>query len=137
MVMDKLLMNTARTANGYSCSCDLLPGWIVASEGDFETFKKEVQESIDFYVACAKEDGNPYPAVLDGEYELVYKFDVQSLLQFFQGIFSFSALQTITGINQKQLAHYAAGRSKPRPQQAQKIADGLHRLAQEMMAVTV
>ena len=137
MVMDKLLMNTARTANGYSCSCDLLPGWIVASEGDFETFKKEVQESINFYVACAKEDGNPYPAVLDEEYELIYKFDVQSLLQFFQGIFSFSALQTITGINQKQLAHYAAGRSKPRPQQAQKIADGLHRLAQEMMAVTV
>ena len=135
--MDKLLMNTARTANGYSCSCDLLPGWIVASEGDFETFKKEVQESINFYVACAKEDGNPYPVVLDGEYELIYKFDVQSLLQFFQGIFSFSALQTITGINQKQLAHYAAGRSKPRPQQAQKIADGLHRLAQEMMAVTV
>lgn len=37
----------------------------------------EILESIDFYVACAKE---------------------------------FSALQTITGINQKQLAHYAAGR---------------------------
>lgn len=135
--MDKLFINTARTENGYSCSCDLLPGWIVASEGDFETFKKDVQESIDFYVACAKEDHESYPAVLDGNYDLVFKFDVQSLLQFFQGIFSFSALQTITGINQKQLAHYAAGRSKPRPQQAKKIADGLHRLATEMMAVTV
>lgn len=135
--MDKLLINTARTENGYSGSCDLLPGWIVASEGDFDTFQKEVQESIDFYVACAKEDHESYPAVLDGNYDLVFKFDVQSLLQFFQGIFSFSALQTITGINQKQLAHYAAGRSKPRPQQAKKIADGLHRLATEMMAVTV
>lgn len=135
--MDKLLINTARTENGYSGSCDLLPGWIVASEGDFGTFQKEVQESIDFYVACAKEDHESYPAVLDGNYDLVFKFDVQSLLQFFQGIFSFSALQTITGINQKQLAHYAAGRSKPRPQQAKKIADGLHRLATEMMAVTV
>lgn len=135
--MDKLLINTARTENGYSGSCDLLPGWIVASEGNFETFQKEVQESIDFYVACAKEDHESYPAVLDGYYDLVFKFDVQSLLQFFQGVFSFSALQTITGINQKQLAHYAAGRSKPRPQQAKKIADGLHRLAQEMMAVTV
>lgn len=137
MDMEKLIMNTARTENGYSCSCDLLPGWVVASDGDFNTFKKEVQESIDFYVACAKEDGDVYPAVLDGEYELVFKFDVQSLLQFYQGIFSFSALQTITGINQKQLAHYAAGRSKPRPQQAQKIAEGLHRLAEEMMTVTV
>ena len=103
---------------------------------DFDTFKKEVQDSIDFYVACAKEDGDAYPEVLDGDYELVFKFDVQSLLQFYQGIFSFSALQTITGINQKQLAHYAAGRSKPRPQQAQKISEGLHRLAEEMMTVT-
>lgn len=135
--MEKLLMNTARTDNGYSCSCDLLPGWIVASSGNFEDFKKEVQESIDFYIECAKEDGDSYPAILDGDYEIVYKFDVQSLLLYYQGIFSFSALQTITGINQKQLAHYAAGRSKPRPLQAKKIADGLHQLAHDMMSVTV
>ena len=64
-------------------------------------------------------------------------FNAQSLLLYYQGIFSFSALQTITGINQKQLAHYAAGRSKPRPQQAEKIANGLHALAKDLMAVTV
>ena len=49
----------------------------------------------------------------------------------------FYSLETITGINQKQLAHYASGISKPRPKQAQKIAQGLHRLAKEMMVVTV
>ena len=70
-------------------------------------------------------------------YEIIYKFDVQSLLLYYQGIFSFSALQTITGINQKQLAHYAAGRSKPRQQQAKKIANGLHNLAKDLMSVTV
>jgi hypothetical protein len=46
-------------------------------------------------------------------------------------------LETITGINQKQLAHYASGISKPRPKQAEKISQGLHKLAKEMMAVTV
>jgi len=40
------------------------------------------------------------------------------------------------GLN-KQLAHYASGISKPRPRQAQKIAQGLQRLAHEMMVVTV
>lgn len=80
-------MDTARTENGYSCACDLLPGWVVACSGDFEQFKKEVEDSIKFYVDCAKEDGDEYPAVFDGEYEIVYKFNVQSLLEFYRGIF--------------------------------------------------
>lgn len=135
--MERIIMNVARTENGYSCTCDLLPGWIVAKSGDFEDFKKYVNESVDFYLECAKEDNVEYPAVFDGEYEIVYKFDVQSLLEYFRGIFSFSALQTITGINQKQLCHYASGVSKPRKEQAKKIADGLHRLAKELESVTV
>lgn len=49
---------------------------------------------------------------------------------------SFSALQTITGINQKQLAHYASGVSKPRQAQADKIAKGLHKLAEELKVIT-
>lgn len=133
----KVIMDTARTENGYSCSCSLIPGWVVAKSGDFDEFKDYVQESVNFYLDCAREDGEKYDAVFDGEYELVYKFDVQSLLEYYRGIFSFSALQTITGINQKQLCHYASGVSKPRPAQAKKIADGLHRLAKELASVTV
>ena len=130
-------MNVARTDTGYCCDCDLLPGWVVAHGGDFDEFKKYVQESIDFYIDCARKDGDAYPAVFDGKYEVVYKFDVASLLEYYRGIFSFSALQTITGINQKQLCHYASGISKPRPKQAAKIADGLHRLAKDLLTVTV
>jgi len=96
-----------------------------------------VQESIDFYVDCAKEDGRNYPSVFDGDYELVFKFDVQSLLEYYRGIFSFAALQAITGINQKQLAHYASGISKPRKNQVYKISNGLRKLAEELMAVSV
>lgn len=135
--MEKVIMNTARTENGYSCACDLLPGWIVAYTGDFDGFRAYVQESLDFYLEGAKEDGEKYPHIFDGPYEIVYKFDVQSLLEYYRGIFSFSALQTITGINQKQLAHYASGISKPRPAQAEKIANGLHNLAKELQVVTV
>lgn len=135
--MEKVVMNAARTENGYSCACDLLPGWVVAYSGSFADFKQYVRESIDFYVEGAREDGIGYPDVFDGEYEIVYKFDVQSLLEYYRGIFSFAALQQITGINQRQLCHYASGRSKPRQQQAQKIADGLHKLADELQSVTV
>ena len=135
--MKQIIMNTGISETGYSCSCDLLPGWLVAGSNDFEQFKKEVKESIDFYIECAKADGEEYPSILDSDYEIIYKFDVRSLLEYYRGIFSFSALQTITGINQKQLAHYASGISKPRPQQARKIANGLHSLASELLTVTV
>lgn len=134
--MKRLKIQTARTENGYSAACNLLPGWVVSQEGDFEEFKNYVQESIDFYIDCAKQDGEPYPEEFKGEYELVYEFDVQSLLEYYRGIFSFSALQTITGINQKQLAHYASGLSRPRKTQIEKISFGLHKLAKEMMEVT-
>ena len=135
--MEQIVMKVSRTATGYCCDCDLLPGWVVSNDGDFDAFKAYVQESIDFYVDCARQDGDEYPSVLDGDYEIVYKFDVASLLEYYRGIFSFSALQTITGINQKQLCHYASGVSKPRPKQAEKIANGLHRLAQDLLTVTV
>jgi predicted RNase H-like HicB family nuclease len=135
--METVIIETARTENGYSGACKLLPGWIVAEGGDFKSFKEYVKESIDFYIECAKKDGIAYPSIFDKEYELIYKFDVQSLLEYYRGIFSFSALQTVTGINQKQLAHYASGVAKPRKSQVEKISAGLHRLADELNSVTV
>ena len=135
--MNKVIIDTARTEKGYSAACSLLPGWVVAYSGDFKGFRYYVQESIDFEIECAKDRGTVYPSVFDGEYELIFKFDVRSLLEYYRGIFSFASLQLITGINQKQLAHYAAGISKPRQTQAEKIANGLHRLADELQMVTV
>ena len=52
--MEKVIMNVARTDTGYCCDCDLLPGWVVAHGSDFDEFKKYVQESIDFYIDCAR-----------------------------------------------------------------------------------
>ena len=130
-------MKTSYTESGFCCMCDLLPGWTVSGSKDFNRFKAYVQESVDFYIDCAKKDGDPYPTVFDDEYEIVYQFDTCGLLNYYKNILPFSGLQHITGINQKQLAHYAAGRSKPRPQQAKKIENGLHAFAEELKTVTV
>lgn len=134
--MQKVVINVARTDKGYSGNCDLLPSWIVATDGDFSQFCDYVRESIDFYIECAKEDGEKYPSVFDKEYELVYLFDVQSILHYLRGIMTFAALERITGIDQKQLAHYAAGRSQPRKEQAVKIGERLHQFASELSSVT-
>ena len=46
-------------------------------------------------------------------------------------------LQHITGVNQRQLWHYAAGRSKPRRNQAEKIITSLNKLGKELTTLTV
>lgn len=71
--MKQVIMDMGITETGFCCACDLLEGWIVTGPHDFEEFKQYVQESIDFYIECAKEDGYPYPSVFDGEYQIVYK----------------------------------------------------------------
>lgn len=135
--MEQVIMKTSYTDTGYCCVCDLLPGWTVSGSKDFNKFKTYVQESINFFIDCAKKDGDEYPSVFDNKYEVKYQFDTCALLNYYQGILSFSGLQTITGINQKQLAHYAAGRSKPRLPQIKKIEEGLHAFANELRTVSV
>jgi predicted RNase H-like HicB family nuclease len=72
---------------------------------------------------------------LEKEYELVYKFDIVSLLSYYKGIFTNSALERITGINQKQIQHYASGHRNPREEQRLKIENALHTLGKELLSV--
>nr|WP_315245125.1 type II toxin-antitoxin system HicB family antitoxin [uncultured Flavobacterium sp.] len=75
------------------------------------------------------------PEELKGEYSLVYKFDTISLLNYYKGIFSNSAFEKMTGINQKQIQHYTSGHRSPRVDQRKKIESALHNLGKELLAV--
>ena len=75
------------------------------------------------------------PAILKEEYEVVFKFDAESFLNFYKKIFTNAALERMTGINQKQFQHYASGLKKPRLAQIKKIESAMHILGKELMAV--
>ena len=68
-------------------------------------------------------------------YKVVYKFDAESILNYYRGIFTNAALERITGINQRQIQHYASGAKRPRPQQLKKIETALHELGEELISV--
>ena len=125
--MEKVIVNVAKTLSGYSASIDIISGWVLGTSGSFDDFKRELQKSIDIFVEWAKEDGDEYPSIFDGEYSFEYKFNIESLLCCYNGILSRAALSRISGINEKQLGHYACGRSRPRQAQKVKIIEGLHR----------
>jgi hypothetical protein len=103
----------------------------VSGGGDtVEEAKHSLMESIELQ----KELDN-WPKSLGKNYTLVFKFDTESLLNYFKGVFTHAAFERITGINQKQLQHYASGHRKPRPVQAKKIEAALHKLGNELIAV--
>lgn len=77
------------------------------------------------------------PEALKGDITIEWVFDTPSLLEYYSGIFSKPALEKLTGINQKQLFHYASGKVKPRPAQRKKISEALHRLGKELLTVNL
>jgi hypothetical protein len=71
------------------------------------------------------------------EFDVVYKFDTQSLLQYYTGVITPAALERLSGIHQKQLWNYLHGRSKPRKQQVEKMEKALHSLVFELMSIAL
>jgi hypothetical protein len=135
--METFKVKVSKTPTGYCASMDALPGWIVGVQGTFADLQKEVKESIEFYIECAKKDDDQYPAALDGDYCLNYTFTIESLLSFYDGIISRAGLSRLTGINERQLGHYICGRSRPRKQQSVKIVNALHLLGNELLSISV
>jgi hypothetical protein len=93
---------------------------------------EEVKKSVLECIEIQKELGN---LQTDEEYNIVYKFDTESLLKHYKGIFTNAAFERITGINQLQISHYATGLKKPRPAQVKKIESALHKLGSELSSI--
>jgi hypothetical protein len=105
---------------------------VVSSNVRFvEETKKSVEESLALYVKYNME----LPDVIQGEYQLEYHFDIPSFLDYYSGIFSKSALERLTGINRKQLFHYASGLRKPSERTVKKLDDAIQRFASELSQV--
>jgi predicted RNase H-like HicB family nuclease len=133
--MNKVTVTVGITENNYSAHVNIGDGIAVATGKTFEELKRQMIEAVEFHLEGMREDGDEIPKEFSGSYELIFYFDIQSLLTHYKGIFTNSALERITGINQRQLQHYASGQSKPRRQQAERIENALHNLGRELLVV--
>ncbi len=97
---------------------------------------QEIKENINEAIGLYLED-NPAPCeTLRGEYELKYKLDAATFINYYSGIFTKAALSRISGINERQLWHYAAGVHKPRRNQLEKIQKGIMSLTSELSSIS-
>jgi len=132
--MEKIISEVYYTGNNYSSHVPILPG-CVSTGHTLEEVQQHMIEAVMDHIELSIEDNDPIPDVFKGEYELVFKLSVEALLNAYSSIFTKAALSRVTGINERQLWHYAAGLKKPRPAQSKRIADGLHKLGKQLIAV--
>ena len=130
--MEKVSVTVEMTDSNYSAYLEKLPG-CVSTGKTFEELKKNISEAVEFHIEGMLEDGEKIPFGLD--YELVYKFDPESLLKHYAGIFTNASFERMTGINQRQIQRYNSGASRPRPAQVRRINQALHGLGRELLAV--
>lgn len=134
--MRKITVVIERAENNFSAYVREVDG-ISATGQSMDEIKTSVIEAIDEYITACNELGLEVPQELQDEYEITFDLDIQSLLMIYEGIFTKSGLEKLTGINQKQLWHYANGISKPRQAQRQKIESALHRLGSELISLSL
>lgn len=130
----RIIINIGASADHFGAYAENCEG-IYAAGDSVEEAKKDVLEVIRLIKETTPAE--ELPEILKGDFEIEWHYDTQSLLKYYQGIFTNAALERLTGINQKQLWNYANGVSKPRPAARQKIESALHNLGHELIALSL
>lgn len=116
---------------------DNVPGSIVVTAKNIIELKREVAETLKFHVEGMLADGDEVPQwLVEGNYEFDYDYlSAAALIKACEPFASLAALSRATGINQRQLSHYANGIRHPRPEQRRRIVEGMHKIGRELLLV--
>ena len=130
--METINIIVEKSADYYDAYAENCEG-VYGAGATAEEAKANVLEGLQLLIASR--DKKELPAILQGEYNVVFQYDIQSFLSYYNKIFTDAALERLTGINQKLLHHYSSGLRKPRLQQRKRIETSLHRLGKELLSV--
>ena len=132
--MEKIIMIIEKSKDffdAYSDNCD----GIYAAGDSVQAVKEDAMRAIEGIKRNLPEDR--WPKQIKGDFEIEWKFDVASFLEYYGDYLSLAGLQRMTGINQKQLSNYLHHRAVPRQKQADRIINGLHSFAREILSITL
>lgn len=121
----------------YSCAWALEGvGAIIATNKTLDGLKAAFAESLREHIAGMIADGEELPQwLVAGDYRIDYALHTSALLREAENYTTMAAISRATGINQKQLSHYASSIKTPRPEQRQRIVDGLHLIGQKFLSL--
>lgn len=110
---------------------------VITVGNDVKEIEKNMKDAVELYLESCQEMNIAPVEVLQGEFTLKFKIDAATFINYYSNIFTKAALSRITGINERQLWHYAAGVHKPRKQQLEKIQKGINALTEELAAINL
>ena len=117
--------------DAYSDNCD----GIYAAGEDVDAVKADTMEAIRLIKKELPEER--WPEQIKGDFEIEWRFDVPSFLEYYGKYLSLAGMERLTGINQKQLSNYLNRRAIPRRKQADRIVSGMHKFAKELLSISL
>lgn len=135
--MEKFEVLISWSGNNYCAgNSTQVEGCIVVTNKTLEGVKADFKSALKFHIEGMLQDGDLVPEWLQrGEYEFEYKLEASALLRSCERFTSIAAIARASGINERQLSHYANGLKIPRPEQRRRIIEGLHKIGKEFLSV--
>ncbi len=111
-------------------------GTVMCTNKTLDGLKIEFAETLKWHIDSMVADGEDVPEWLVNEqYNVVYDLHTSALLREAEKFTTMTALSKETGINVKQLSHYASATKNPRPAQRQRIIEGLHSIGRKFLTL--
>ena len=133
--MKEVMVTVEYAGDNLSAYVDGAP--VIATGKNLHEIEQNMQEAVKVYLESCKELGIEPSESLKGEIALKFHIDAATFINYYSNIFTKAALSRITGINERQLWHYAAGVHKPRQRQLEKIQNGVFSLTKELQSFSL
>ncbi len=111
-------------------------GTVVVTNKTLEGLKSETAEALSFHIDEMKKDGEAVAGWLsEGMFEFEWTLHISALLKESERYTSLAAISRASGINERQLGHYANGIKVPREEQRRRIVEGIQSIGRECLAI--
>jgi hypothetical protein len=101
--------------------------------GNGNTAKEAIDDFMSAYEAMKKFHAEKNVDFTEANF--IFAYDMASFLSYYKGLLTLTGLGNLTGINPKQLNHYATGVRKPSKRTVDKIEKSLHEFADDLSQV--
>ena len=138
MEKNEINVDVSWTGDNFCCGWeDGQDGVVLVTAKTLQKLKEDFEESMRFHIQGCIEDGDVFPEYLvNGNYEIKYNLDAAALIRNAETFTTMSVISRISGINRKQLSHYANGVKHPRPAQIAKIKAALAIIGTQLLALS-
>jgi len=136
--MEKLVVNIEWAEKNYCASCNdkSLNGIVVATNKTLNGIKEEIADAIAFHIEGCLADGDILPGwLVNHDYELEFDYQFSVIMRMTMEYVPLSVLSRETGINQKQLSHYANGIKNPREPMRKRIMTAVHNIGSRLQVL--